>query len=140
MSCFFFFKQMTAYEMRISDWSSDVCSSDLPRAAKVEALAYTAGAIVTALLLGGALLALRAAGEQVGWAFQLQHPASVLILLVLALAITLNLAGAYELPSFGGGSGLAAKGGAAGGFWTGAIAAFRSEERRVGKEWGSTCR
>src|SRR3546814_1666966 len=30
---FFFFKQKTAYEMRISDWSSDVCSSDLQRAA-----------------------------------------------------------------------------------------------------------
>src|SRR3546814_11868796 len=30
--CFFFFKQKTAYEMRISDWSSDVCSSDLVRA------------------------------------------------------------------------------------------------------------
>src|SRR3546814_4276404 len=30
MSFFFFFKQKTAYEMRISDWSSDVCSSDLP--------------------------------------------------------------------------------------------------------------
>src|SRR3546814_5364054 len=29
---FFFFKQKTAYEMRISDWSSDVCSSDLPEA------------------------------------------------------------------------------------------------------------
>src|SRR3546814_6867852 len=29
-SCFFFFKQKTAYELRISDWSSDVCSSDLP--------------------------------------------------------------------------------------------------------------
>src|SRR3546814_1271546 len=29
--CVFFFKQKTAYEMRISDWSSDVCSSDLPR-------------------------------------------------------------------------------------------------------------
>src|SRR3546814_7407963 len=29
---FFFFKQKTAYEMRISDWSSDVCSSDLPGA------------------------------------------------------------------------------------------------------------
>src|SRR3546814_7076949 len=28
---FFFFKQKTAYEMRISDWSSDVCSSDLDR-------------------------------------------------------------------------------------------------------------
>src|SRR3546814_3701559 len=29
--CYFFFKQKTAYEMRISDWSSDVCSSDLHR-------------------------------------------------------------------------------------------------------------
>src|SRR3546814_4443471 len=38
--CFFFFKQKTAYEMRISDWSSDVCSSDLeqtpPRPDKAE--------------------------------------------------------------------------------------------------------
>ena len=92
--------------------------------ARVEALAYTAGAIVTALLLGGALLALRAAGEQVGWAFQLQHPVSVLALLILSLAITLNLLGYYELPSFGGGQALAEKGGAAGGFWTGALAAF----------------
>src|SRR3546814_1390963 len=32
MCCFFFFKQKTAYEMRISDWSSDVCSSDLEEA------------------------------------------------------------------------------------------------------------
>src|SRR3546814_3407224 len=31
VSVVFFFKQKTAYEMRISDWSSDVCSSDLPR-------------------------------------------------------------------------------------------------------------
>src|SRR3546814_7386651 len=38
--CFFFFKQKTAYDMRISDWSSDVCSSDLLKA-KFEA---TAGA------------------------------------------------------------------------------------------------
>src|SRR3546814_3849199 len=44
-SSFFFFKQKTAYEMRISDWSSDVCSSDLareqrdlPDAAEVEEL------------------------------------------------------------------------------------------------------
>src|SRR3546814_8316982 len=37
LSCvvvFFFFKQKTAYEMRISDWSSDVCSSDLHRAGR----------------------------------------------------------------------------------------------------------
>src|SRR3546814_2482160 len=36
---FFFFKQKTAYEMRISDWSSDVCSSDLD--AGVAALLFT---------------------------------------------------------------------------------------------------
>src|SRR3546814_4884325 len=32
VECGFFFKQKTAYEMRISDWSSDVCSSDLIKA------------------------------------------------------------------------------------------------------------
>src|SRR3546814_1694292 len=31
VNVFFFFKQKTAYDMRISDWSSDVCSSDLPK-------------------------------------------------------------------------------------------------------------
>src|SRR3546814_10707960 len=34
VGCVFFFKQKTAYEMRISDWSSDVCSSDLVRRAR----------------------------------------------------------------------------------------------------------
>src|SRR3546814_1374516 len=37
--CFFFFKQKTAYEMRISDWSSDVCSSDLFAQVAVEIIA-----------------------------------------------------------------------------------------------------
>src|SRR3546814_2341424 len=37
LCCFiFFFKQKTAYEMRISDWSSDVCSSDLRRSMVVD--------------------------------------------------------------------------------------------------------
>src|SRR3546814_7724750 len=36
---FFFFKQMTAYEMRISDWRSDVCSSDLQLRLEVRAFA-----------------------------------------------------------------------------------------------------
>src|SRR3546814_7985821 len=35
---FFFFKQKTAYEMRISDWSSDVCSSDLDMYAFIDGL------------------------------------------------------------------------------------------------------
>lgn len=99
-------------------------SGGTAREAKIEALAYAAGAVLVSLALGGVLLALRAAGEQVGWAFQLQHPLSVFILLLLAIAITLNLLGVYELPSFGGGQKLAGQGGAAGGFWTGALAAF----------------
>src|SRR3546814_4928823 len=41
---FFFFKQKTAYEMRISDWSSDVCSSDLQSR---QASASRSGATVT---------------------------------------------------------------------------------------------
>src|SRR3546814_7740025 len=41
---FFFFKQKTAYEMRISDWSSDVCSSDLQRHAGHELVGYHAEA------------------------------------------------------------------------------------------------
>src|SRR3546814_9624351 len=36
MLSLFFFKRKTAYEMRVSDWSSDVCSSDLGRAAVLE--------------------------------------------------------------------------------------------------------
>src|SRR3546814_20188487 len=38
---FFFFKQKTAYEMRISDWSSDVCSSDLVQTGEADVLSRT---------------------------------------------------------------------------------------------------
>src|SRR3546814_4013922 len=40
---FFFFKQKTAYEMRISDWSSDVCSSDLPSTSAASTSCCSAG-------------------------------------------------------------------------------------------------
>ena len=94
------------------------------RAARAEALAYLVGAVAVALLLGGVLLALRAGGAEVGWAFQLQHPASIFVLLLLAIAITANLLGLYELPSFGGGQAATRAGGVRGGFATGALAAF----------------
>ncbi len=94
------------------------------RAAKNEALAYTAGIMLTCLALGAVVLGLRAAGTQVGWAFQLQDPRIVFVLLLLATAITLNLAGAFELRAFGGGGALAGKGGVQGSFWTGVLAAF----------------
>src|SRR3546814_1679381 len=42
---FFFFKQKTAYEMRISDWSSDVCSSDLYGLANKRVTLSTAGMV-----------------------------------------------------------------------------------------------
>src|SRR3546814_1626426 len=52
MFFFVFFKQKTAYEMRISDWSSDVCSSDLQRIGNYKALAaYRMHATVVAMAL-----------------------------------------------------------------------------------------
>jgi DsbC/DsbD-like thiol-disulfide interchange protein/cytochrome c biogenesis protein CcdA len=92
--------------------------------ARREALAYTAGVVSVCLALGATLLAVRAGGAAVGWAFQLQDPRVTLLLLLLVGAIALNLAGLFELPGFGGGEALARRGGMAGAFWTGALAAF----------------
>jgi thiol:disulfide interchange protein len=94
------------------------------RSVRREALAYAAGVVLTCLALGGLLLALRAAGTAVGWAFQLQDPRVILALLLLVSAIAFNLAGLFELRPFGGGDGLAGKGGAMGAFWTGVLVAF----------------
>lgn len=94
------------------------------RVVRREAIAYAAGVVATCLLLGAALLGLRAAGAAVGWAFQLQDPRIILALLLLVTAIALNLAGLFELRAFGGGESLAGRGGMAGAFWTGALVAF----------------
>ncbi len=59
-------------------------------------LAYTAGVILSFLLLAGLLLALRASGEQLGWGFQLQSPMFVAALAILFTLIGLNLAGMFE--------------------------------------------
>ncbi len=67
--------------------------------ARREGVAYTAGVVIACVVLGGLMLALRAAGEQVGWAFQLQEPGVVVALLFLAAVITANFAGMFELPS-----------------------------------------
>lgn len=98
------------------------------RAVRREVLAYAAGVVLFLLALGGLLLALRAGGAAIGWGFQLQNPWVVLALLLVMVAITLNLLGVYELPSFGGlqtkGDPLTRKAGMAGSFWTGALAAL----------------
>jgi DsbC/DsbD-like thiol-disulfide interchange protein/cytochrome c biogenesis protein CcdA len=88
------------------------------REARSDALAYTAGAIVGTAALGAILLAIRAAGAEAGWAFQLQDPRTIMLLLLLAVAITANLLGLFELPVLGGSAR------PAGSFGTGALAAF----------------
>jgi thiol:disulfide interchange protein/DsbC/DsbD-like thiol-disulfide interchange protein len=89
-----------------------------------DALAYTAGVVLVATALGAILLGLRASGAAVGWAFQLQDPRIIFVLLALVTAIGLNLAGLFELPNLNFGNKLTKKDGAAGSFWTGALAAF----------------
>jgi DsbC/DsbD-like thiol-disulfide interchange protein/cytochrome c biogenesis protein CcdA len=88
------------------------------REARSDALAYTAGAIVGTGALGAILLAIRAAGSEAGWAFQLQDPRTIMLLLLLAVAITANLLGLFELPVLGGSAR------PAGSFGTGTLAAF----------------
>ncbi len=86
--------------------------------ARRDALAYAAGAIVGTGALGLALVAIRAGGTAAGWAFQLQDPRTIMLLLLLATAITANLVGLFQLPAVGGGTR------PAGSFGTGALAAF----------------
>lgn len=92
--------------------------------ARREGLGYAAGSIGTAMLLGGILIALKAAGQEVGWSFQLQSPLMILLLLVLTSVIALNLAGLFEfrLPALAVSG--PARGGWAGGLATGALAAL----------------
>ncbi|MGL5837830.1 MAG: protein-disulfide reductase DsbD family protein, partial [Sphingorhabdus sp.] len=92
--------------------------------ARRDALAYSAGVILSCLALGSLLLGLRAGGEEVGWAFQLQEPAFVLFLLLLMVAVAANLAGLFELRGFGGGDALTRRAGVSGSFWTGVLAAI----------------
>jgi DsbC/DsbD-like thiol-disulfide interchange protein/cytochrome c biogenesis protein CcdA len=88
--------------------------------ARNEGLAYTAGVVLACVVLGGLLLALRSGGSEIGWAFQLQDPGVVAALLLLAVAITANLAGLYEFAV----PGFARAGSPQGAFATGLLAAF----------------
>jgi thiol:disulfide interchange protein DsbD len=86
--------------------------------------AYGAGVILSFALLGGVLLALRAAGAAVGWGFQLQSPLVVALLAYLMLAMGLSLSGVaeFDLGLAGAGSGLTRRTGVAGAFATGVLA------------------
>ncbi len=82
-----------------------------PGEARRDGLAFLAGVLTTFLILAVALIALRAAGQAVGWGFQLQSPGVIAGLALLMLAVGLNLSGVFNV-------GMAAQGlaeGAAGG-------------------------
>ena len=68
-----------------------------PAAVRAKGLVFAAGVIVSMLCLAGALLVLRAGGEQLGWGFQLQSPLFVTLLVYLLLAVGLNLSGVFEV-------------------------------------------
>ena len=95
-----------------------------PAIVRRDGMLYTAGVLATFLLIGGALLALRAGGEQFGWGFHLQSPAVVALSAYVLLLVALNLAGMFTIGGglAGAGEGLAAKSGGAGAFFTGALA------------------
>src|SRR3546814_1854969 len=109
---FFFFKQKTAYEMRISDWSSDVCSSDLQNTAHAVLLPKKPAMVAS----GRRVSPVDADSSKAAYPFRRRIP---------------NEASASRYPCRHGIWGAAPGWRRTGG---------RSEERRVGKECVSTCR
>lgn len=87
-------------------------------------LAFTAGVLISFWLLSGVLIALRAAGAELGWGFQLQSPAFVAGLSVLLLVFGLSLSGLFDVGygAMGVGGDLAAKSGFKGSFFSGVLA------------------
>ncbi|TXH04565.1 MAG: hypothetical protein E6R07_07835 [Nevskiaceae bacterium] len=88
------------------------------------ALAYTAGVVLSCLVVAVALLALRAGGEAIGWGFQLQSPMFVAALVYLLFALGLSMSGAVELGTglMGLGQSLTRGEGYGSSFFTGALA------------------
>jgi thiol:disulfide interchange protein DsbD len=86
--------------------------------------AYTAGVLASFAVVAGALIALRAAGAEIGWGFQLQSPVFVALLSYVFFALALSLSGVIVIGSriAGAGHGLASRPSYAGSFFTGALA------------------
>jgi thiol:disulfide interchange protein DsbD len=74
-------------------------AGDHSGAAWKQGLAFTVGVVLSFWLLAGVLLALRAAGNEIGWGFQMQSPGFVFALVLLFFLLALNLFGVFELGS-----------------------------------------
>jgi thiol:disulfide interchange protein DsbD len=92
--------------------------------ARMHALSYTAGVVLTFTAVGLALLVARAAGAAAGWGFQFQSPVFVAGMAWLLFAVGLNLSGVFEIGAriTGAGGALAGRGGHVGSFFTGMLA------------------
>jgi thiol:disulfide interchange protein DsbD len=66
------------------------------RVLRLQGVAFAVGVVATFVALAGLLLVFRAAGEELGWGFQLQSPAVVTVLAVLFFVLALNLSGVFE--------------------------------------------
>ena len=74
--------------------------ADKPKTMRLSAWAFSVGVLISFLLLGGLMLALRAAGSQMGWGFQLQSPWVVGALAIMFVIMGLNLSGLFEFGHF----------------------------------------
>ena len=91
--------------------------------ARRHALWYTAGVLTAFAAIGLAVLALRAAGQALGWGFQLQQPGFVAALVLLMAAVGFSLSGVFSVGGSANlGQGLAARTGPVGDFFTGVLA------------------
>ena len=92
--------------------------------ARRRALWYTAGVLVSFVAVGALAIALRAAGQALGWGFQLQQPWVVGLLAYVMFAVGLSLSGVFAIGHrlAGTGHGLASRRGPVGDFFTGVLA------------------
>ena len=87
-------------------------------------MVFTLGVLVSFWVLAGALLLLRAGGEQLGWGFQLQSPSFIVVLAIFLFLFGLNLFGVFELGTslMGVGQGAASRSDYLGSFVSGVTA------------------
>ncbi|WP_254070185.1 protein-disulfide reductase DsbD [Acidisphaera sp. L21] len=94
------------------------------RTVRLEAGSYTVGVVAAFAALGAVLIALRGAGQAVGWGFQFQSPLFVTLVAWVLCATGLNMSGVFSIGEgvTGTGQALAARRGHAGSFFTGLLA------------------
>lgn len=97
-------------------------AGERPSVARGAGLQFLAGVLVSFLVLAALIIALRAGGEAVGWAFHMQNPLIVAILALIMVAVGLNLLGVFEVNVGAGALGSKSTQGKAGEFFTGVLA------------------